>query len=145
MASNALQDGLRTLREIQAPQQISAANDRDSGYRVSSAAFMPGSDKTVSVDLEEEYLAAGIALNSRFPSLPRAVALVSNTVASIRAKQLDVKRDPLPHNAFHGIIVDGASPLGKKARREAARMLADECEFVVAFDLAEIAKQATGA
>lgn len=130
---------LRVLREIQAPQQVQEAPDRPGGYRVSSAAFSPGKDGTVSVDLEESLQRAGLPINGRFPAMARAVGAVAHTVGTIRAHKLLVVHDPIDGNDHHGEIRPSATSLSKRERREIARELADTCEIVIPMNAEAIA------
>lgn len=131
-----LQPQLRALREVQAPQQISAAADRTNGYRVSSAAFKPGRDGTVSVDLEESLLRAGLTATGRYPAMDRAVALVAHRIQAVVDQGMTVAHAPIEGNEHHAEIRMGA--LSRKAIERAARALADACEFLEQFNVAEI-------
>jgi hypothetical protein len=147
-----LNGGLRVLREIQAPQHVQPAPDKPSGVRISSAAFGPGTDGSVSIDLEESLQKAKLPLTARYPSMPRAVGAVACTVDEIRAQKLAVMHKPIPAdeelgtkvNDHHGEIRDEAKALSRKARRDAARALADKCEIVVPFDVEAVKRYADG-
>jgi hypothetical protein len=126
-----LDGSLRALREIQAPQHLAAADDRKSGFRISSAAFRPGTDGTVSVDLEESLTRAGLPVNARYPSMPRTVGLAAITIDAIRTLGPDVAHDPIPNNAHHGVIREGNVAISKNGWRRVARAIADQCDLIV--------------
>ncbi len=129
----------RALRELQAPQQIQPASDKPSGFRPSSAAFKLGKDGSMSVDLEESMLLAGVDMRSRYRSLPRAVALVAQQVRAFTGHGMTVAHAPIPANDHHGEV--RAKTLTKQALREAARMLADTCEIIEPIDADEVRRQ----
>lgn len=131
-----LADDLRALREVQAPQQISPSEVDPGGYRVSSAAFMPGTDGTVSIDLEEVLLRHGKGPTSKFPSLPRAVALVAQKIGAIRSAGATVSHVPLAENYYHGEM--RSAGMGRKQVRKLARHLAETCEILSDIDLDEV-------
>lgn len=138
-----LQPQFRVLREVQAPQQISEATDKPSGYRVSSAAFKPGKDGTVSVDLEESLRRAGLGPTGRYPAMDRAVALVAHKVQAVIDQGMTVAHAPIEGNEHHAEIGMGALP--RKAVERAARALADACEFLEQFNVREIERIAAAA
>ena len=134
-----LNGALRVLREVQAPEQITRAADRPSGYRVSSAAFKPQRDGSVSVDLEESLVRSGLHVRSRYPAMPRAVALVAHRVDAITARGATVSHAPVAGNPHHGEI--RMAGLTKAQVRETARSLADQCEVLEAIDVDEVERQ----
>lgn len=122
---------MRALREIQAPQHITSAPDHPVGVRISSAAFRPGTDGSVSVDLEESLARSGLALTARFPAMAGAVGLAALPIDAIRAHGLVVVHDPIPGNDHHGEIRSGVEAIGKNAWRRIAREMAERCEIIV--------------
>lgn len=124
-----LNDKLRALRTIQSPYHITPNEDGD-GYRVGSGAFKAGSDGTISVDLEESFVRAGLAIDAQYPhpDLAQCVALVSNTVAEYQLFDVGISHAPVPGNDHHGSAVP---PKANSAARRAARKLTDSCKFVV--------------
>ncbi|WP_174298864.1 hypothetical protein [Sphingomonas bacterium] len=134
-----LSGGLRALREVQAPEQVTEAMDRPGGYRVSSAAFRPQSDGSVSVDLEESLVRSGLNARSRYPAMPRAVALVAHRVDAITARRATVLHVPVAGNPHHGEI--RMAGMTKAQIRAAARSLADQCEILEAIDVDEVKRQ----
>lgn len=137
-----LDDALRALREIQAPEQITPSTDSPSGYRVSSAAFKPGTDGSISVDLEEMMALDGVEVTAKFPSLPRAVGLVAHEICTIRKHGAEVSHVPLLENPYHGEI--RMPGLSKSQIRKAARSLAETCEILVGIDADEASKHGKG-
>lgn len=131
-----LNGALRASREIQAPEQVTEAPDRLGGYRVSSAAFKPGTDGSVSVDLEESLVRAGLPIDARYPALPRAVALVAKRVNDIVTQGGTVAHAPIPSNGHHGEI--RMTALSRRQIRDVARNLADTCEVIKAIDPNEV-------
>ena len=100
---------------------------------------MPGTDGSVSVDLEESMALAGLDIRARYPALPRAVALVAQPVSVIRSHGMSITHVPIPENDHHGEI--RAAGLSRKALRDAARSLADQCEILEAVNAAEAERQ----
>lgn len=130
-----LVEQLRTLRTIQAPDHLAPADDRPDGVRISSAAFKPGRDGSISVDLEQSLIAAGLSILARYPSLPRAVALVAHKVGDLKCSGLSVDHVPIEGNEHHGEV--RFAGLSRSQLRDVARALADNCEIVVSVDVQE--------
>ncbi|WCP71583.1 hypothetical protein [Sphingomonas hankookensis] len=130
-----LQGDLRTLRTIQAPHHVAVA--ADGTLRISSAAFKPGRDGSISVDLEESLIRASLELTSRYPSLPRAVALVSHRVQQVRQEGLSATHVPVEGNEHHGELrfANGST---KGQIKDASRNLANNCVTIVAIDVNEV-------
>ena len=121
-----LRGDLRALRTLQAPEQVQW-DARAQNWRVSSAAFKPQSDGSISVDLEEIQLREGLPINSDYPRVARAVGLVAHRIERLRADGFDVVHVPLPDNVCHG-EARGTPTQGIRKR------LASECEIIIAID-----------
>jgi len=116
----------RALRSIQAPQHV---EDEDGAYRVSSAAFRPGTDQTVSVDLEQLLTDDDLRSDTLYPSLARSVGLVAIGVDLLRAEGVAVDHFPVSTNWYHGSLTgEGLKNPGRRRR------LAKACAVVVAID-----------
>lgn len=118
-----LQNHHRVLRTIQVPGQA-VFDPATAKWEVTSSAFSPQSDGTISVDLEEVQLEDGVQLTHGYPRVQNAAGLVAHRVHRLRADGFEVYRDPLPQNKYHG-EAKGKPP------RKVCRKLADDCEIVV--------------
>jgi len=125
-----LNAALRALRDIQCPAHIQP-NENGTAYRVTSGAFIPGTDGSVSIDLEESLLRANLEMTSRYGHLPKTVALVSHTVASYKAQDYKVIHTPIPGNDHHGSATTARK---NNALRRAARAMAEQVNYVVPID-----------
>lgn len=125
-----LDKSLQALRSLQCPDHIQL-NDKEDAYRVSSGAFIPGSDDTISVDLEESLLKAGLNSTSIYGHLARSVALVGHTIQNYEQNSFSVSHTPIKVNEHHGSVSTG---LKNKALRKAARAMAKSGRFLVEID-----------
>lgn len=130
-----LDERQRALRSIQAPDHVQPAADRPGGFRISSAAFSPGTDDSVSVDLEQSLAAVGLGVTSRYPHLDRSVALVAHTIKEYSDRGSQVSHVPLIDNPHHGEA--RFAGLTKSAIKRVQRALADSCEIIVSIDAVE--------
>ena len=121
-----LDPSLRAVRTLQAPNHIQRT-DEAPGWRVSSAAFTPGTDGTLSVDLEQSLLLAGLLVDATVNGVQRAAAKVAHTVGEYQHAMMDVSHDPVPHNPHHGQVRRGPGCAGKK---KVARDLARSCKLI---------------
>ncbi len=116
----------RALRALQAPEQVQW-DPADNQWRVSSAAFAPQSDGTISIDLEEAQERDGLPLTHGYPPVDRAVGLVAHTVERLQTDGFKVAHVPVAGNDYHGEAA-GSPSKGKRRR------LASECETIVPLD-----------
>jgi hypothetical protein len=72
----------------------------------------------MSVDLEQLLHADGFPLDSNYPGIRRAVALVSLTVDFLRGRGLAVHHEPLRCNYYHA-GVKGITPKDRRALAKA--------------------------
>jgi hypothetical protein len=94
---------------------------------VSSAAFKPTRDGSVSVDLEQLLMADGLPLLTMYPAIDQAVAAAAVGVDRVRQAGLEPTHDPDPRNWYHGAIRGNFT--GKISRD-----LARDIEFLVPID-----------
>ena len=123
----------RALRALQAPEHVQW-DPADNHWRVSSAAFAPQSDGTISVDLEEAQRRDSLPLTHGYPPVDRAVGLVAHTVARLESDGFKVTHVPVEGNDYHGQAA-GSPSKGKR------RTLAKECEIISAIDGDEAQRQ----
>ena len=106
--------GERLLRRVP-PLHIVPDPKFATGYRVSSAAF---DDTEMSVDLAAVRVASGEPLTSCLAGHD-GYGLVSITAGLARTHRQEVRRDPIPENLAHGLVVGAKTRAVKKAFYEA--------------------------
>ena len=125
-----LDPDLRALRTIQSPHHVHPNVDQ-TAYRITSGAFIPGSDGTVSVDLEESLQRSGMQVTALYPGIEKAVAMVGHPIGLYTASGYNVVHQPVAGNDHHG---SASTTLKNNALRKVARAFADAAQFVVPID-----------
>ena len=125
-----LDPNFRALRTIQSPYHLEPVAGQAT-YRITSGAFIPGSDGTISVDLEESLRRAGSEVTAQYPSLDKAVALIAHPVRVYTNAGFTVVHQPVHGNRHHG---SASTVLKNNALRKAARAFAASAEFLVPID-----------
>lgn len=119
------------LRTLQAPWHVKVAGS--GAYRISSGAFSPHKDGTVSVDLGQLLRADLLPLVALHPhgKLKNVVGLSGLPVSKLEAEGLKLRHSPVWSNWYHASL--SGADLKKPALR---KRLAKACRMIVEIDSA---------
>jgi hypothetical protein len=94
----------RFIRTLQSPWHL-VPDGQTGRYKISNKAFGPGSDGTVSGDLEQILAHDGLAATAMYPAAVRhQVGAASLTVHQIREAGAQAAHDPVTWNWYHGAV-----------------------------------------
>jgi hypothetical protein len=110
------------IRTLQSPWHL-VRDDRTGRYIISDQAFKPGSDGTVSGDLEQVLAFDGLEATAMQPAaVKNQVGAASLTVRQIRDEGAQVEHDPDPEscNWYHGALTypSGGRSATKRIRKK---------------------------